>query len=198
MSNEEEDSLDIKVEMSKEEKARGMAVIHSYECLTDCSEPFEARVYLVVSEVYLRNLLERKEEPSISEYNRKRLGPQCLLHHELSLEWITEDGKHQNKEPYRIEISLYHLQYRGLEVVLMLGEMDISSDDSVHGRLTFHTADRVDYKTYRMEPKSGEHNHYSFIIEDRSFDSYFRPRLAIEFTVHKEVPRERSFRGIQN
>lgn len=170
MSNEEEDSIGLHVEMPKAEKERGMAVIHSYECLVDCSEPFEARVYLVVSEVYLRNLLERKEEPSIPEASRKRLGLQCIMHHEFSMDWITEDGKHQNKEPYRIEISLYHLQYRGLEVVLRLGEMDINSDDSVHGRLTYHTADRIDHKTYRMEAKSSEHtNAYSFIIEDRSF-----------------------------
>lgn len=30
----------IKIEMSKEEKARGLAVIHSYEFLVDCTEPF--------------------------------------------------------------------------------------------------------------------------------------------------------------
>ena len=40
MSNEDDDSLMIQVEMSKEEKGKGLAVIHSYEHLVDCSEPF--------------------------------------------------------------------------------------------------------------------------------------------------------------
>lgn len=78
------------------------------------------------------------------------MGPQCIIHQEFTIDWITEDGRHQNKEPYRTEISIYNLQYRGLEIVLKLGEMDINSDDSVHGRLTYHNGDRVEYKTYRM------------------------------------------------
>ena len=149
--------------------------------------------------MYHRNLLAKREEPNIPEASKKRLGPQCIIHQEFTIDWITEDGRHQNKEPYRIELSIYHLQYRGLEVVLRLGEMDINSDDSVHGKLTYHSGERVEYKTYRMEAKSSEHtNAYSFIIDDKSFDVYFKPRLAIEFTVHKELPREKSFRGIQN
>lgn len=40
MSNDDDDSIMIQVEMSKEEKAKGLAVIHSFEYLVDSSEPF--------------------------------------------------------------------------------------------------------------------------------------------------------------
>lgn len=45
--------------------------------------------------------MDKREEPNIPEASKKRLGPQCILHQEFTIEWITEDGKHQNKEPYR-------------------------------------------------------------------------------------------------
>lgn len=35
--SDDDDSIMIKIEMSKEEKARGLAVIHSYEFLVDCT-----------------------------------------------------------------------------------------------------------------------------------------------------------------
>jgi ubiquitin C-terminal hydrolase len=38
----------------------------------------------------------------------------------------------------------------------------------------------------------------SFLIEDRMFDTYIKPKLAIEFTIKKEPERMKKFRGIQN
>jgi hypothetical protein len=79
MSFDDEDSEQLHIEPPKEEKARINSLISSWEFQVCCPDPLEAKIYLVVSDVYLRNLISKKEEPKLNESQRKRLGLQCLI-----------------------------------------------------------------------------------------------------------------------
>jgi hypothetical protein len=74
MSSDDEDSMTIHVELPKEEKAKVASLISSWEFRTYSEDPLELKMYLVVSDVYLKNVIEKKEEPRLSEDQKRRLG----------------------------------------------------------------------------------------------------------------------------
>lgn len=67
--------MDLQIEPPLEEKAKMNALISSWEFHSCSPEPQELRMYLVASDVYVRNLINRTEQPRHSEILRKRLGP---------------------------------------------------------------------------------------------------------------------------
>ena len=75
MSADNDDSLELQIEPPREEKAKMNALISSWEFHSSTPEPQELRMYLVASDVYVRNLINRTEQPKHSDHHRKRLGP---------------------------------------------------------------------------------------------------------------------------
>jgi hypothetical protein len=199
MSADNEDSIELQVEPPKEEKAKMNALISSWEFQTAPPEPQELRMYLVASDVYVRNLIDRSEQPRHSELHRKRLGPECLILQEVEFEWVTENGSTRERDPHRGEIAVFFKEHRGLTVTLRLGELELTANDTVQVRFIFYApAEDTNYKIYNLTQQANDPSAYSCIVDDRLMDQYLKPRLAMEFTVKKEVERERKFRGIQN
>jgi hypothetical protein len=52
--------------MPKEKKTRVTSVISSWEFSYEDCNPLEFKLFLVVSEVYFRNLIEKKEEAKLN------------------------------------------------------------------------------------------------------------------------------------
>lgn len=94
----DDDSLDLQVEPPKEEKARIAAHISSWEFQAHCWEPQELKMYFVASDVYITHLIERTEEPRLTDHQKKRLGPECLILQEFSFEWLTENGSKRERD----------------------------------------------------------------------------------------------------
>ena len=82
---------------------------------------------------------------------------------------------------------------------MQLGELQLSSVDAVQVRFIFYSpTEDTNSKTYNLLKQENDPAAYSCTVDDRLMDTYLRPKLAMEFTVKKEVERERKFRGIQN
>jgi hypothetical protein len=195
----DEDSLQIEIEPPKEEKARIAAHIGSWEFQTQCSEPQELRMYLVASDVYLTHLIERTEEPRLTDHQRKRLGPECLILQEFSFDWHTENGGTCERTEHRGELVLSFAQFRGLTVLLRLGELQVSADDTIQARFLYYSpGEQTNSKTYNLAAVANDSSAFSCLVDEKLFQTYLKPRLAIEFTIKKEGERERKFRGIQN
>jgi hypothetical protein len=199
MSVEDDDSVVLDVQPPLEEKVKITSLISSWEFQSYCWEPLELKMFLLVNEVYLRNLIDKKEEPRLSDHQRKRLGQECLILQELELEWVTENGATREKDPYRGELVINYIQYHGLQVVLRLGELEITTADTVQGKFLYYAMnEEINYKTFNFTPLANDPTALAFMVDDKLFDTYFKPRLALEITVKKEPPREPMFRGIQN
>jgi hypothetical protein len=156
-------------------------------------------MFLVASDVYLRNLIDRKEEPRLTDHQRKRLGPECLILQDFDFEWLTENGATRDREPHRAELVLSYAQFRGLTVTLRLGELELTAEDTVQARFIFGGAgEETNYKTYQLAAQTADPAAYACTVDERLFETYLKPRLAIEFTVRRDAVRERKFRGIQN
>jgi len=67
--------LELQIEPPLEEKAKMNALISSWEFHSCAPEPQELRMHLVASDVYVRNLIDRTEQPRHNDQHRKRLGP---------------------------------------------------------------------------------------------------------------------------
>lgn len=92
-----------------------------------------------------------------------------------------------------------YLQYRGLQVLLRLGELEITESDSIQAKLLYYGPNEdINYKTFLFNPLTNDPASLAFVIDDKLFDIYLRPKLSIEITVKKEQARELKFRGIQN
>ncbi len=55
----------------------------------------------MASDVYLTHLIERTEEPRLTDYHRKRLGPECLILQEFRFDWKTENGNTCERREHR-------------------------------------------------------------------------------------------------
>ncbi len=47
------------------------------------TEEDKISIYLTVNSIYLKNVINKKEEPSISAEIRKQLGPNCLIYRKI-------------------------------------------------------------------------------------------------------------------
>lgn len=111
--------------MPIEVKAKANSLLSSYELYPPLCEPLEMRLFLVVNPVYLRNLIDHKETPNLTEQQRKRLTPESLICKEFRYEWITENGSTRERDEHRGEVILSYLSYKGLDLLLRLGELEI-------------------------------------------------------------------------
>lgn len=128
MSVDDDDSVLLNVEMPLEEKAKVAALLSSWDfTLHPPTDPLELRFYMVVNQVYLRNLIDKKEERRLSDYQRKRLGPDCLICHEFKYVWVSENGRTRDRDEYHGEIVINFKPFHGLQLVLRLGELELSA-----------------------------------------------------------------------
>lgn len=166
MSVEDDDSLMINVEPPLVEKAKNTSHLSSWEYQVRSWEPLELKIFMVVSDVYVRKLIDKSELPRLTESQRKRLGPACLILQEIEYEWITENGVERDRDPYRGEIIINYIQYHGLQVILKLGELDISSDDIVQLRFLFYSgSEEINYKTYILTPMANDNTALSTTVD---------------------------------
>lgn len=90
-------------------------------------------------------------------------------------------------------------QFRGLTVLLRLGELQITTEDTIQARFLYYApGEQTNSKTYNLAAVANEPGAFSCLVDENLFQTYLKPRLAIEFTIKREVERERKFRGIQN
>jgi hypothetical protein len=73
------------------------ALMSKWELTHNLEEDGVVKFYLIVSDVYLRNLIAKREEPSFTNEQRRRLGDYCIIHEPFVYEWMSNDGHHSNR-----------------------------------------------------------------------------------------------------
>ncbi len=71
-------------------------------------------------------------------------------------------------------------------MLLRLGELQISTDDTIQARFLYYSpGEQTNSKTYNLTPVPNDSSAFSCLVDEKLFQTYLKPRLAIEFTIKK-------------
>ena len=63
-----------------------------------------------------------------------------------------------------------------------------STDDTMQARFLYYTpGEQTNSKTYNLAAVSNEPNAFCCLVDEKLFQTYLKPRLAIEFTIKREA-----------
>lgn len=64
----------------------------------------------------------------------------------------------------------------------------MSTDDTMQARFLYYTpGEQTNSKTYNLAAVSNEPNAFCCLVDEKLFQTYLKPRLAIEFTIKREA-----------
>ena len=195
-----DDSFNINVEPPKEHKAKMTSVIPTYELVNAFPEAYFIKLHFNVNRTYLNNLFDRKEEPNVSEEIKKKYGPYIIIYYEFEFVERVHNGLEMIDTTHKGSIAMKWEKYKGLTVLLDLGELQVQELDYKFARLVYKLEWEAKFtrKSYMMTPSIDHPNCFSFLIEDRDLDMYTKPSLAMELVVSQEPKREKEYKGIRN
>jgi hypothetical protein len=89
----DEDSMDLQVEMPKEERNRVAIAIINWEFDLSTDEPHHLRLYFCANEVYIRNLIAKREMPRLSEEQKRKVVVGTIVYQPIQCFMKQPNGK---------------------------------------------------------------------------------------------------------